>query len=169
MKVTPTLNFGGNCREAIQLYEKAFQGKITCLITYRQANDQHDNAGKKSYQQGDSSAVDHTDKIIPPGGICAEKYGYGIRIEEAVEKAENQELTICLERHLGYNYIRTVKIFKDGTGHDEENYRVVERIVKTLLWVAGGYIIYVCGSHAIYERLAKDYSKTGVRALLYFM
>ncbi len=39
MKVTPTLNFGGNCREAIQLYEKAFQGKITCLITYRQAND----------------------------------------------------------------------------------------------------------------------------------
>ena len=39
MKVTPTLNFGGNCRKAIQLYEKAFQGKITCLMTYRQAND----------------------------------------------------------------------------------------------------------------------------------
>lgn len=39
MKVTPTLNFNGNCREAIELYEKAFQGKITCLITYRQAND----------------------------------------------------------------------------------------------------------------------------------
>ena len=30
MKITPTLNFGGNCREAIQLYEKAFGGKITC-------------------------------------------------------------------------------------------------------------------------------------------
>lgn len=39
MKIVPTLNFGGNCREAIQLYEKAFGGKITCLITYRQAND----------------------------------------------------------------------------------------------------------------------------------
>lgn len=24
MQVTPTLNFGGNCREAIQMYEKAF-------------------------------------------------------------------------------------------------------------------------------------------------
>ena len=39
MKITPTLNFDGNCREAIQLYEKAFGGKITCLITYREAND----------------------------------------------------------------------------------------------------------------------------------
>jgi len=39
MKITPTLNFGGQCREAIHLYEKAFGGKITCLITYRDAND----------------------------------------------------------------------------------------------------------------------------------
>lgn len=39
MQITPTLNFTGCCREAIQLYEKAFGGKITCLITYREAND----------------------------------------------------------------------------------------------------------------------------------
>lgn len=39
MKITPTLNFGGQCREAIQLYAKAFQGSIACLITYRDAND----------------------------------------------------------------------------------------------------------------------------------
>ena len=39
MKITPTLNFGGNCREAIQMYEKAFEGKITCLVTYGEAND----------------------------------------------------------------------------------------------------------------------------------
>ncbi|MBE5811947.1 MAG: VOC family protein [Clostridiales bacterium] len=39
MKITPTLNFGGQCREAIHLYEKAFNGKITCLISYRDAND----------------------------------------------------------------------------------------------------------------------------------
>ena len=45
--------------------------------------------------------------------------------EKKVEKAENQDLTICLERHLGYNYIRTVKIFKDNTGHDEENYEML--------------------------------------------
>ena len=39
MKITPTLNFGGQCREAIHLYEQAFNGQITCLITYRDAND----------------------------------------------------------------------------------------------------------------------------------
>ena len=39
MQITPTLNFGGTCREAIQMYEKAFNGKITCLVTYRDAND----------------------------------------------------------------------------------------------------------------------------------
>ncbi len=39
MQITPTINFGGNCREAIRLYEKAFEGKVTCLLTYREAND----------------------------------------------------------------------------------------------------------------------------------
>lgn len=32
MQIVPTLNFGGNCREAIQMYEKAFNGKISCMV-----------------------------------------------------------------------------------------------------------------------------------------
>ncbi len=39
MQIVPTLNFGGNCRDAIQMYEKAFHGKIACMITYGEAND----------------------------------------------------------------------------------------------------------------------------------
>lgn len=39
MQIVPTLNFGGNCREAIQMYEKAFNGKISCIITYGEADD----------------------------------------------------------------------------------------------------------------------------------
>ena len=39
MQIVPTLNFGGNCREAIHMYEKAFHGKINCLMTYGQADD----------------------------------------------------------------------------------------------------------------------------------
>ena len=39
MHVVPTINFAGQCRDAIHLYEKAFAGKITCLITYREGND----------------------------------------------------------------------------------------------------------------------------------
>lgn len=39
MQITPTLNFGGNCREAIQMYAKAFEGRITCIVSYGEAND----------------------------------------------------------------------------------------------------------------------------------
>ena len=39
MQIVPTLNLKGNCREAIHMYEKAFNGKISCLITYGEAND----------------------------------------------------------------------------------------------------------------------------------
>lgn len=51
MIITPTLNFGGNCREAIQMYEKAFGGKTSCLITYRDANDPAYNSLLKEDQK----------------------------------------------------------------------------------------------------------------------
>lgn len=39
MQIVPALNFGGNCREAIHMYARGFQGSISCLITYGEAND----------------------------------------------------------------------------------------------------------------------------------
>ena len=39
MEITPTLNFGGQCRETLHAYAEAFGGEITCLITYRDGND----------------------------------------------------------------------------------------------------------------------------------
>ena len=39
MKITPTLNFAGQCREAIHAYAAAFGGSIACLVNYREAND----------------------------------------------------------------------------------------------------------------------------------
>ena len=84
---------------------------------------------------------------------------------ELVKKSnETNNLTICLERNQGYNYFYNIDIFKDGTGHDEENYDLVERIVKSLLWIVGGYKIYVCGSNYIYKNLKEAYSEKGSRA-----
>ena len=51
MDIVPTLNFGGNCREALQMYEKAFNGKISCLITYGEANDPKYNPLLKENQK----------------------------------------------------------------------------------------------------------------------
>lgn len=51
MQIVPTLNFGGNCREAVQMYQRAFGGKITCLITYGEANDPAYNSILKDDQK----------------------------------------------------------------------------------------------------------------------
>ncbi len=51
MQIVPTLNFGGNCWEAIHMYEKAFNGKINCLITYADANDPEYNPLLKENQK----------------------------------------------------------------------------------------------------------------------
>lgn len=86
------------------------------------------------------------------------------KYEEKVLKEEHVTLEICLERHLGYNYTKKIEIFKDGTGHDEENYSIIERIVKSMLWVVGGFKFYIKGSLYIYNRLKEDYSNKGARA-----
>ena len=86
------------------------------------------------------------------------------KFKEAVSRADEQaELLICVERNDGYNYHLNIDIFKDFTGHDDYNYEIIERLVKTILWVAGGFKIYVAGSDEIYRRLAQDYRKGGKR------
>ena len=83
--------------------------------------------------------------------------------EAAVKAVGGQTLTIGLERNDGLTSVYTVEIFKDGTGHDEENYEFVERIVKTLLWTRGGYKLIIAGSELIANKIKADYSKDGYR------
>ncbi len=80
-----------------------------------------------------------------------------------VDKAPNKLLKVCVERNNAYNYIYEIKIFSDKEKW-EENYQVVERLVKSILWVVGGYKIYVCGDDYVYEKLASDYTLSGSRA-----
>jgi len=39
MRFIPTMNFNGQCREAMEMYRKAFCGKVTGLLTYGEVND----------------------------------------------------------------------------------------------------------------------------------
>ena len=78
--------------------------------------------------------------------------------------AENgQDLIIAIERNKGYTTTYKTRVFPDGTGHDEENFRFVERIVKSLLWVAGGYKIVIAGSEVIGNRIKEAYTDGGLR------
>ena len=83
--------------------------------------------------------------------------------KENVAKSESQKVVICVERNGGLTAVYPLDVYKDNTGHDEENYQIVERIIKTLLWAKGGYKVYVAGSKNIFDRIADDYRVGGAR------
>ena len=80
-----------------------------------------------------------------------------------VKEAGGVPVVIAVERNKGYISTYKFDIFPDGTGHDEENYGIAERLVKTLLWLYGGYKVTIAGSKYIYEGLAAAYKDGGAR------
>ena len=103
------------------------------------------------------------DKQFKPAYLEIKKFN------ESVSKSPNKtELNICLERTKGYNYHYKTFIYKDGSGHDEENYFIIERICKILLWIVGGYKFYISGSDLIASKLKLVYQENGDRKFDYF-
>lgn len=78
-------------------------------------------------------------------------------------KEDGQDIIIAVKRNKGYTTTYKTRIFKDGTGKDAENYAFVERIVKTLLWVAGGYKIIIAGSDTVAQKIKEAYTPGGAR------
>ncbi len=78
-------------------------------------------------------------------------------------KNEGQDIIIAIERNKGYTTTYKTRIFPDGTGHDEENFRFIERVAKSLLWVAGGYKIIIAGSPVVGEKIKAAYTYGGLR------
>ena len=73
-------------------------------------------------------------------------------------KEDGQDIIIAVERNKGYTYTYKTRIYRDGIGKDEENFRFIERIAKSILWVAGGYKIIIAGSKVVGERIKEAYS-----------
>ncbi len=78
-------------------------------------------------------------------------------------KENGQDIVIAIERNKGYTTTYKTRIFPDGTGYDEENFKFVERITKSLLWVAGGYKIYIAGSDVVGNKIKEAYTYGGLR------
>ncbi len=84
--------------------------------------------------------------------------------DEAVKKSGgSNKITLVVERSGGYNYVYSYNAFCDGV-NDQLNFRIAERLAKTILWVVGGFKICIAGSKAIYEHLKNAYSPKGARA-----
>jgi len=82
--------------------------------------------------------------------------------EDVKNSGKITKLKIAVERNDGYTYVRDIDCFNDGVD-DERNNFMVERIIKTILWIIGGYKIYIAGSHKIYETIKSYYSVGGLR------
>ncbi len=78
-------------------------------------------------------------------------------------KENGQDIIIAVERNKGYTTTYKTRIFCDGTGHDEENFRFIERLAKSLLWVAGGYKIIIAGSEVVGNKIKEAYTDGGLR------
>ena len=78
-------------------------------------------------------------------------------------KDDGQDIIIAVERNRGYTTTYKTRIFRDGIGKDEENFRFIERIVKSILWIAGGYKIIIAGSETVGKRIKEAYTYGGLR------
>ncbi len=83
--------------------------------------------------------------------------------EEKAKSEGGNKLVVGIERNKGYVSTYEMTVFNDGTGHDEENFDMVERIVKSLLWIRGGYKIIIAGSEVIGNKIKEAYDFGGLR------
>ena len=86
-----------------------------------------------------------------------------LRYNQEFEKNATKPVSIAVERANGEMATCHTKIYETADMADANNY-YIDRMVKNLLWLKGGFRIYVAGDKAIYDYLAAAYSAEGSRA-----
>jgi predicted NBD/HSP70 family sugar kinase len=79
------------------------------------------------------------------------------RVALANEKAH---VAFCVERNNGYRYRYELDVIPGDTA----NVKMVERLLKSILWVVGGYKIYINGPKDLTDEIVKIFSMEGSRA-----
>jgi len=97
------------------------------------------------------------------GFLPAATWNRDFRRRVAVD-AGRQPLELALCRPAGDVFRHATWLFSPGGGHDADNLRHVERLVKFLLWQKGGNTLLVAGNPTIAAALAARYAPGGERA-----
>jgi predicted NBD/HSP70 family sugar kinase len=83
---------------------------------------------------------------------------------DAVKKSGGGEkVKIALLRSSGLVSVHETRVFGESCGKKEDNLIYIERLVKTLLWLKGGYKIIFSGPRYIFEHLKNEYRMGGAR------
>lgn len=81
--------------------------------------------------------------------------------KEVLESKNYEPLSIVVERNDGFSEVYHTQVFKDHQRMND-NLFFVERLVKSLLWIYGGYKVTIVGNKKIYE-VIKDIYENGSR------
>ena len=72
-------------------------------------------------------------------------------------------IAIAVEREKSQVFVYRTEVFADGAGMDEYNFKYIERLIKTLLWLMGGWKVTIGGSPVIGQYIKKAYATGGIR------
>ena len=89
-----------------------------------------------------------------------------LRFNEEFLKGATKPVSIAVERADGQMATRHTKIYESAEMKDANNY-YIDRMVKTMLWLQGGFRIYVAGDKEVYEYLKNTFCEGGSRAFDY--
>lgn len=84
--------------------------------------------------------------------------------KDAVKQTgKGQKVLIALERSNGSVSTHVADVFEHTAENKAANIKYVERIIKILLWLKGGYKVYIAGDKTLASEIAAIYSKGGAR------
>lgn len=81
----------------------------------------------------------------------------------AFEAGATVPFSMAVERSEGQVAVYHTKIYGTPDKAEADRY-YVRRMIKTMLWLYGGYKIYLAGSESLYHAMVEDYSATGNQA-----
>ncbi|MDY3815209.1 MAG: ROK family protein [Candidatus Limiplasma sp.] len=73
------------------------------------------------------------------------------------EKENGPTLRIALERNDGLTAVRDMRLLPETPENDALNLTLAERMIKSMIWVYGGFRVTVAGSRKVYEGVKDQY------------
>jgi predicted NBD/HSP70 family sugar kinase len=85
-------------------------------------------------------------------------------LNEVKKTKRKVRVQIAIERNLNIISTYQTYVFHHLEKHDDLNFLYIERLIKSLLWLKGGYKIYFAGPKVLFNQIKDAYQVDGIRA-----